>query len=1088
MGRNEGLSQSFITSIVQDSRGFMWFGSFDGLNKYDGYKITKYKFDARNKNSLSNNNIRKIFEDSKGNLWIATGYGLNRFDRDKENFEKFVHTDLPGSILSNAVNAVTEDKYGSIWIGCSADGQNEGGLQLFDVAKKTFLKFSSPPLNIKNIIVRSSQQLWIAHENGISVFDINSRKFIQNFTHNSNDKNSLAENSITVVFEDSYHNVWAGTRNSGLELFDSKTKSFKNFSKQTGNKNGISNNAITTLMEDKNKKLWIGTENGGINILDLSSGVFTNYLQDESNSGSLQSNSIHSFYTDAKGNVWVGTQKGVDFLDRDTKKFNHIKKSQFEGGLNYNTIFCIRQGSDGNILIATDGGGLNILNEKTGEISYMMHEPGNKNSICGNHVISVLEDSYRNIWIGTWGDGLTVYNKDKKTYKHYEHDPSDPNSLGGFQPWTIYEDREKNIWIGTYWGGLSLYDRKNDKFITYRKNAQDPYSINSDVVSAILEDREGNLWVGTSGGGLSMLDKKTNKFTNYVQDEKKNSICNNSVNILYEDQKGGLWIGTSSGLNHLDRKTKKFTLYNSENGLQNENVLGIVGDAYDNLWLNTGNGISMFNTKTKEVKDYFVSPDWQGGAHAAFRKTNGDIFIGSMDGLVQFNPGKMSDVKYDPPVAFTSFQLLNDEVFIADSLHPKSPLKKSITETKEITIPYSKSVISFEFASLNFSSERKRKYSYKLEGFDKNWNNIGEKHSVTYTDLDPGEYVLKIKSLNNGGEWSDQIKELKLIILPPFWMTWWFRLAVLVVIISSAFAFFIHRVRAIKEQKIKLEDKVRQQTMLLLQSAEVEHTARMEADKARLDTEQANKELESKNKELEQFAYVASHDMQEPLRTTSSFVELLQQQYHGKLDEKADKYLRFIAQSSDRMKILIKDLLDYSRLGRKMEIAKVDCNKVLNEVLADLGTVITETGAQIKSEKLPVFSGYPTEIKLLFQNLIINAIKFRKKNAVPEINISVQNLSGCWQFAFKDNGIGIEEQHKERIFVIFQRLHTRNEYDGSGIGLSHCKKITELHKGNIWVKSTPGNGSIFYFTIPVSTAPALASKVRGAGILQNNTE
>ena len=350
-----------------------------------------------------------------------------------------------------------------------------------------------------------------------------------------------------------------------------------------------------------------------------------------------------------------------------------------------------------------------------------------------------------------------------------------------------------------------------------------------------------------------------------------------------------------------------------------------------------------------------------------------------------------------------------------------------------------------------------------LEGFDKTWNDIGSDHTATYTNLDPGKYIFKVRGLNNEGNWSSRTITLQLTITPPFWMTWWFRLAIVVCFAGGIIGFYRFRMNVIKTQKTKLQQQVQKQTRQLLKSTEEEQKSRKEA-------EQANIDLERKNKELEQFAYVASHDLQEPLRTTSSFVGLIQKQYKGQLDEKADKYLSFIAQSSDRMKVLIKDLLDYSRIGRKKELEEVDCNIMLNEVLADLGKAINETGAEITTEQLPVVNGYLTEIKQLFQNLIINAIKFREKTIPPQINISVQKISGYWQFAFKDNGIGIAKENNERIFIIFQRLHTRNEYSGSGIGLSHSKKIVELHKGKIWMESELGKGTTFYFTLPTLQA------------------
>ncbi|MDB5280212.1 MAG: hypothetical protein JWR61_5167 [Ferruginibacter sp.] len=290
------------------------------------------------------------------------------------------------------------------------------------------------------------------------------------------------------------------------------------------------------------------------------------------------------------------------------------------------------------------------------------------------------------------------------------------------------------------------------------------------------------------------------------------------------------------------------------------------------------------------------------------------------------------------------------------------------------------------------------------------------------------------------------------------WLTWWFKLLALAGIISAGVAFYNFRINVIKNQKIKLQQQVNEQTHQLIQSTNEEQKARKEA-------EQAIKEMEQKNKELEQFVYIASHDLQEPLRTTTSFVEILQRQYQGKLDEKADKYFNFIMDASDRMKTLIKDLLDYSRIGAQKEFVPVDCNVIVQGVLADLGNAINQAKAVITAEEFPVISGYTTEIKQLFQNLIINAIKFRKKDIAPQIKISVHDTSDQWQFSVEDNGIGIEEQHREKIFLIFQRLHTKVQYEGSGIGLAHSKKIVEIHGGRIWIESEPGNGTTFYFTI-----------------------
>jgi signal transduction histidine kinase len=444
------------------------------------------------------------------------------------------------------------------------------------------------------------------------------------------------------------------------------------------------------------------------------------------------------------------------------------------------------------------------------------------------------------------------------------------------------------------------------------------------------------------------------------------------------------------------------------------------------------------------------------------------MYFGGNKGFNQFLPESLKPIVFEPPLVITNFQVFNKEVSIANEKNTLSPLTKSITETKTITLPYSSSVFSFEFASLNYTPADKKKYSYKLEGFDEDWNQAGNARMATYTNLNPGKYFFKVKGLNNEGQWSSNILNIEIIITPPFWLTWWFKMFIFSLIVALILATDHFRNKMIKTQKIKLQQQVNKQTEQLLLLAQEEHNARTAAENAIVNTNIANKELKIKNRELEQFAYVASHDLQEPLRTTSGFVDLLQKQYKGKLDDKADKYLAFIADASNRMRVLIKDLLEFSRIGTKAELKTVDCNIILKNMLSDIEAAIQETNANIKYGEMPVLMGYPTEIKLLFQNLVVNAIKFRKKNIAPQINISAEKKEGFWEFAVSDNGIGMEKEHNERIFDIFQRLHTRTEYEGSGIGLSHCKKIVELHHGKIWVSSNPGIGSTFYFTMPVN--------------------
>jgi signal transduction histidine kinase len=629
-----------------------------------------------------------------------------------------------------------------------------------------------------------------------------------------------------------------------------------------------------------------------------------------------------------------------------------------------------------------------------------------------------------------------------------------------------YKDKKGNLWLTTWGGGLCYYNIKANTYQFYRHNEKDENTLCNDYVTNVYEDRQGWLWVATING-LNVLFPGKTGFVRYHSNPKiHGSLPNNFIEPLLEDRIGNLWIGTKGGLSYFQKATGTFLNFSEKHGLASNVVQSVLMDRKGQLWLGTNKGISRFDPVAKTFRNYDVSDGLQGSgftAQCAYQSEDGEMFFGGSKGLNSFYPDQINDNLFVPPVFLTGLEIFNRPVYAGDKT---SPLTSDISETKTLNLSYTHSVFTLEFAALNFVLPEKNQYAYLLEGFDKDWNYIGGRRRATYTNLDPGTYTFRVMASNNDGVWNKKGTAIKIIINPPFWSTWWFRAVLSLAFIFAAYGFYYLRINRIKAQRARLQVLVQQQTLQLRLAAAEEQKARKEAERARHAIEVGSKALAQKNKELEQFVYVASHDLQEPLRTTTSFVGLLQRQYGGKLDDKADKYLTFIIQSSERMKVLIRDLLEYSRIGRTRELSRFDCNEVIREVVADLNVAIKERKAEVRFQDLPVIDAYPTEIKQLFQNLVSNALKFQKPGVQPLVVISGARKKDAWEFVCQDNGIGIDAEHQERIFVIFQRLHTRNEYEGSGIGLANCKKIVELHGGNLWVESTPGQGSAFYFTIP----------------------
>lgn len=1024
----DGLSNSTIECIFQDHRGFIWFGTRDGLNKYDGNQITVFKNDGK-AGSLSDNFIRCIFEDSKHRLWVGTSDGLNRFNAEKNNFTAY--RAKKGN--RNTITAIGETQSG-VWI-----GTNGGGLNLLDRDTDTFSPYpfrlatgANRSAFIQALYTEPSGNIWLATAAGMQV--LNPKTGI------SQPIKGLEKYTIRAIKKADDGTFWFATEESGLIRFNAASNSIKVYRYQGKNKNSIGSDLVRAIAFDRHKKLWVGGINGGLDILDPVSEQFSHYQNQPGDASSLSQRTVSSIFVDRQGNLWIGTHRGgVNLYSPQAEKFKLFRQEPNRNSLSYNDVRAFCEDDRGNILIGTDGGGLDLYNPASNTFMHHRNNPFDAKSIGADAVLDITQLRNGKIFVGTWAGGLNLMNKDG-SFTRYKHSAA-PGTISSDYVQKTFEDSNGNIWIGTYYGGLNLFDQQTGQFKRVETGKNGTKLSGNNIVS-IAEDRQKNLWIGTDDGGLNCYNLHTQTFSHYFTKGGKLP----DLRIIFLDSRGDLWIG-QTGLYRFDRAKNSFYLYTSKAALNTEFIKGITEDDNGNFWIATSQGLTQFNPQTYKFKKYNTGDGLQGlefETNSYLKTRKGEMFFGGVNGFNSFYPDDIETNRFAPPVYVTEFQIFNKKISPGEG----SVLEKDISYTQEIALDYDQATISFRFAGLNYVSSENNNYAYKLEGEDKDWISVGNVRQAFYTNLDPGSYTFRVKASNNDNVWNNEGTAIKILISPPFWSTWWFRIFTAVLVCYTVYLALSFR------RKLELR--------------KIEEEKREEIHQTQL-----------------QFFTNISHEFRTPLSLILGPIERLLK------EDGRDSFLSYyntIHRNANRLLRLINELMDFGKTATgalKLNVSSGNLNLFIEEIAEEFSEMALEKniGFVVEKENLPTDIWFDRQvIEKIILNLVNNSLKYTQSGGKMKLQVlsSLENFSPAFEnritiksdyqasayiyFRVIDSGIGIS---KESIGHLFERYYRITEtHLGSGVGLAFVKSLTLLHKGFIDVSSERNQGTEIIIGIP----------------------
>ena len=1040
-----GLSQGSVISIIQDRQGFLWLGTQDGLNRFDGYQFKIFYSEQDEPNSVASNYIPSLHEDVNGTLWVGTTNGLDKLNRDNDTFIHYTLTEeTRENIGSQYIRVISDAPNNKLWVG------TYGGLFLFDPATGQSTRFVHDPAdptslignNIYALLTDQQGQLWVGTNMGVDILPPGK----QSFDHSINQfikQAALTDENIAEFIEDKNGIIWIATYHTGLYRFNQKTKEMDSYSHDAQNPNSLINDRIRSLLIDRYNQLWVGTSRG-LNIYNPKEDNFALYVNDPSVPSSLSNSYIWEMLEDNNDSIWLGTSDGLNQFVHSTRFFGHRHNTSTSGkGLSHKRVRSLFKTKD-NVLWVGVNNGLNRLDPKTGRYTYYQHDNAIASTISRGMVMSILVDSKNRVWVGTYDGGLNLL-LPSGGFQHFIPEKDNPASLSNLRVYAIKEDKKGFLWLATN-DGLNRFDTTNQTFERFFHQPGNINSLSFSGIYTVLPVASGDIWVGSRNGGLNRYNPSTGDFQRYEHDLKNpKSISHNRIFSLYQPNADELWVGTSRGLNRLDIATGTFSHFGKKQGLLNETIYAVTGDEQGFIWVSTNHGLARYNPITGRFKNFdkargLQSAEFNNGSF--FNAPDGELLFGGINGFNRFYPRNIQDNTQVPAVILTDFRLANQSVPIQlDTLQKNNAiftLPKTINALRYLNLSYTQNLITFEFAALHFMYPQNNQYAYMLQGQDEDWIYTDAKNRrATYTNLPAGDYTLRIKASNGDGYWNEQGKSLKITITPPPWKTWWAYSIYTLFILGIVWA-FVHAQR----KKVIYQQSV-------------------------------NRQLKQVDKLKDEFLANTSHELRTPLNGIIGLAESLIDGVAGQLPDKANHNLAMVVSSGKRLSNLINDVLDFAKLKNRnltLHTKSIDLYSMVEVVLTLSRPILANKNLELinsVAKDLPGAEADENRLQQIFHNIIGNAIKFTESGKVA---VSVVQDDNMLTINITDTGIGIDKKYFATLFDSFEQIesHTQRAHSGTGLGLSVSKQLVELHGGTIAVESATNQGSTFSFTLPVS--------------------